>query len=278
MIRLSVRAPAEAAEAVLADLLELSPAGVEEVHGDGWVEYALYGAPAELPALPEGEARLAGAVVLVRREAGVGDWAERWKRFHRPVLVGGRMYVRPPWDEPAVGAGIEDVVIDPGRAFGTGAHSTTEGCLELLLELAGGPDSPPIVAGARSLADLGCGSGVVAIAAAKLGFAPVTAADCDPAALEATARNARTNAVELDRIERADLRRSPAPTADVVVANLTRPLLLRVAELMGRRPQALVASGLLDEETDEVVAAFASLLERRRVCIGGWTSVLLGRP
>ena len=265
LIRLGVRASAADAERVLAGLLELAPSGVEQVDGDGWVEFAVYGVPGELPSLPEGEADVAGARVSVRGEPVPDDWAERWRRFHSPVLIGGRLYVHPPWDEPAVRPGVHEIVIDPGQAFGTGAHTTTRMCLELLLAI-----------DARgSLADLGCGSGVLSIAAAKLGFSPVTALDSDRAAVAATERNARENAVELARVERFDLRRTAAPDADVVVANLMRPLLLRVAELMTTRPRALIASGLLDEEADEVAGAFAPLVERRRLRSGGWTALLL---
>ncbi len=150
---------------MLAALLELAPSGLEQVDGDGWVEYALYGAPGELPSLPEGEADVGGRRVTVRGEEVPDDWDERWKRFHVPVLVGGRLYVRPPWEQPAVRPGVTEIVIDPGRAFGTGSHPTTRLCLELMLEL-----DPK-----GSFADLGCGSGVLAIAAAKLGFDPVAA-------------------------------------------------------------------------------------------------------
>jgi len=130
---------------VLGALLELAPSGVEQVDGDGWVEYAVYGAPGELPALEEGEAEVAGVLVRVSGREVPGDWEERWKRFHAPVLVGGRVWVRPPWDEPAARPGTIDLIIDPGQAFGTGAHPTTRLCLELLLEL-----QPP-----GSVADIG---------------------------------------------------------------------------------------------------------------------------
>jgi ribosomal protein L11 methyltransferase len=184
------------------------------------------------------------------------------------VLVGGRLWVRPPWEEPAVRPGVHEIVIDPGQAFGTGTHPTTRMCLELMLELE-----------ARgSLADLGCGSGVLAIAAAKLGFESVVALDSDRAAVAATRANARDNAVLLERVARFDLRRDSPPAADVVVANLMRPLLLRVAELLDEPPRALIASGLLDEEADEAVAAFGpALAERRRLSDRGWTAVLLVR-
>ena len=210
MIRLAVRAPAEAAEQVLAALLELAPRGVEQVDGEGFVEYAVYGAPGELPALPEGEAEVAGVSVTVSGREIADDWGERWKRFHEPVVVGERVHVRTPWQEPR--ADLLEVVIDPGRAFGTGAHPTTRLCLELLLEI-----HP-----AGALIDLGCGSGVLAIAAAKLGFAPVSAFDHDRLAVEATRGNARANGVALDRVERLDLRAERPPAAESLVGKLKR--------------------------------------------------------
>jgi ribosomal protein L11 methyltransferase len=249
---------------VLAALLELAPGGVEQVDGEGYVEYAVYGAPGELPSVPGGEAEVGGVLVGVRGERVADDWAERWRRFHEPVLVGGRVFVRPPWAEAR--ADTMDLVVDPGQAFGTGAHATTRLSLELMLEL-----DP-----SGSFADLGCGSGVLAIAAARLGFRPVTAVDNEPAALEATRANAGANGVELDRVEEMDLRTAPPPRAETVAANLTRPLLLRLAALVAGPPRALILSGLLEEEADEVAAAFAPLRERRRLSAQGWSALLLG--
>ena len=238
---------------------------MEQVDGDGFVEYAVYGAPGELPSLAEGQAEVAGVRVRVSGEEVPADWEERWKRFHVPVLVGGRIWVRPPWEQPALRPGSVDLVIDPGEAFGTGAHPTTRLCLELLLELE--PQG--------SLAELGCGSGVLAIAAAKLGFQPVTALDSDRAAVAATLANAAANGVALERVARFDLRSKPPPAAQVVTANLMRPLLLRVAELMTEPPRALIASGLLDHEADEVASRFRGLQERARLSERGWTALLL---
>jgi ribosomal protein L11 methyltransferase len=250
---------------VLAALLELAPRGVEQVDGEGFVEYAVYGAPGELPSFPSGPATVGGVRVQVSGEPVADDWAERWRRFHEPVLVGDRVYVRPPWTEPRPGA--IDLVVDPGQAFGTGAHPTTRLSLELLLELPAG----------GSFADLGCGSGVLAIAAARLGFGPVTAVDNEEAALEAARANAAANGVALDRVELMDLRSERPPAAGTVAANLMRPLLLRLAELMEERPEVLIVSGLLEEEADEVAAAFAPLEERRRLTSQGWSALLLGR-
>jgi ribosomal protein L11 methyltransferase len=236
------------------------------VDGDGFVEYAVYGAPGELPAFPEGEAEVGGVRVGVRGEPVPDDWAERWKRFHEPVLVGDRLFVRPPWSDPR--PDVLDLVVDPGQAFGTGSHPTTRLSLELLLDVE--PDG--------SFADLGCGSGVLAIAAARLGFAPVAAVDHELAALEATRANAAANGVLLDRVERVDLRDRRPPPAQTVAANLTRPILLRVAELTrDELPDALIVSGLLHDEADEAAAAFAPLMERRRLSSGGWSALLLSR-
>jgi ribosomal protein L11 methyltransferase len=260
---------------VLAELVDLAPGGFEQVDGEEYVEFALYGAPGELPELPAGAARVGGAEVHVSTTQLGEDWANRWREFHKPAQI-GRIHVRAPWHEPAAegaGAGAPiDIVIDPGQAFGTGAHATTRLCLELLQEVAApaGPLGP--------LADLGCGSGVLAIAAAKLGFAPIVAVDHELAAIEAATENARANGVELDRVARVDLRREPAPVARVTVANLVRPLLLEVAGLLPEQPETLIVSGLLEGEEDEVAAAFAPLRERRRQRLQEWSALLLTRP
>lgn len=266
MIRLAIRAPAADAELVLAALLELAPSGVEQVDGADSVEFAVYGAPGELPELDEGEAEVGGIRVTVSGEEVPDDWAERWKRFHAPILVADRIYVRPPWEEAPIRPGVIDLRIDPGRAFGTGAHATTRLCLELLAGLDG----------KGSFCDLGCGSGVLAIAAAKLGYGPIEAVDSDRLAVDATNLNARDNGVALDVVRRANLREEAPPHADTIAANLMRPLLLQVAKLIDHRPDVLILSGLLDHEADEVAAAFAPLEEQRRLSDRGWTALLLG--
>ncbi len=107
---------------------------------------------------------------------------------------------------------------------------------------------------------------------------PITALDHDPAAIEATLDNARANGVTLERVERHDLRTEPAPVAPVMTANLMRPLLLRVADLLPEQPETLIVSGLLEGEEEEVAAAFASLRERRRIRLQGWSALLLTLP
>jgi ribosomal protein L11 methyltransferase len=269
VIRLAVRVRAEHAEVVLAELLELAPNGVEESEDADVVEYAVYGAPGELPALPALEAAAGGALVEVVTTEISDDWFDGWKRFHEPVLVGDRLHVRPPWTEPLDRQGVEEIVIDPGQAFGTGSHATTRMCLELLLELSPG----------GSFADLGCGSGVLAIAAAKLGWSPVGAVDFEVASVDAARGNAAVNEVDIE-VARADLRREHPPAADTVAANLLRPLLLALPErLVASPPRALVVSGLLRAEGDEAVNAFAplGLRERARREDGDWAALLLER-
>ncbi len=273
MLRLAVRVRREDAELVLAELLELAPSGVEEVEiGEGEIEYAVYGPPGELPALPQLEAAAGSALIRVSTEEIADDWAERWREFHRPLVLDGgsrgkpALAVRPPWTDPSTSS--IDLVIDPGQAFGTGAHATTRLCLELVLTL------PP----SGSFLDLGCGSGVLAIAAAKLGFSPVLAIDNDPSAVKATAANAEVNDAAVNA-ERVDLRAGPVPVAETVAANLLRPLLLEYAAHLGELPGRLIASGLLIHETDEVAAAFAQrgLTVVRTETRGEWAAVLFER-
>ncbi len=271
MIRLALRVARAHAEVALAELLELAPGGVEEVDLGDAVEYAVYGPPGELPALPDLEAAVGGALVEVTTSELPDDWSERWKQFHQPLVLGDRLAVRPPWEAPIDAA--TEIVIDPAQAFGTGAHATTRLCLELLLSLAdAGSERGPLL-------DLGCGSGVLAIAAAKLGFEPVLAVDFDPLSVEATAANAGVNDARLD-VARCDLRSDPVPAAPTVTANLLRPLLLDYARVLAEPPRTLIASGLLVHEADEIAEAFAAhgLSERDRRERGEWAALLLTRP
>jgi ribosomal protein L11 methyltransferase len=158
-------------------------------------------------------------------------WEDRWREFHHAVRAGG-LWVGPPWEEPA--AGEPAVVIDPGRAFGTGAHPTTRASLELLAR------RPP-----SSLLDAGCGSGVVAIAAARLGFGPVVAVDADPVAVEVTKENAARNGVVIEAWQ-LDVVDDVLPRVELVVANIE----LRVVESLLARAEAAhaITSGYLAGE------------------------------
>jgi ribosomal protein L11 methyltransferase len=269
LIRLAVRCRPELAERVLAELLELAPGGVEEDSGDGWVEYAIYGPPGEVPELPDLEAAAGEGLVEISSTEIPDDWADRWRDFHRPVVIGERLVVRPSWEEEVEVNPLVDIVIDPAQAFGTGAHATTALCLELLLALADSAEA------SGPLADLGTGSGVLAIAAAKLGWGPVTACDSEEAAISAARENSRANGVEL-ALMRLNLREQAPPAAPAMTANLTAPLLRGVAERF-EPPRTLVCSGLLAGEEAEVAAAFGSrgldVADRRQR--GEWVALLM---
>jgi ribosomal protein L11 methyltransferase len=270
LIRLAVRCAPEAAELVLAELTVLAPNGVEEERGPGYVEYAIYGGEGELPELGEIEAVVGGRPIEVSSTEIPDDWADRWRDFHKPLLVGERLWLRPSWEPPREDA--VDVVVDPGRAFGTGAHPTTRLCLELLLELEG-------EGGANgALVDLGTGSGVLAIAAAKLGWDPVRGYDHEALAIEAATANALANGVEI-HLGRMNLRETLPKLAPTMVANMTAPVLAAVANLMSASPAVLICSGLLPTELDSTAAAFApcGLVEAKRRRDGDWAALLMRR-
>jgi len=286
MIRLAVRVGAADAEMVLAELLELAPNGVEEVDLDGeLVEYAVYGSAGELPDIPDLRAAAGRGLVEVSSSEVADDWGERWKQFHKPVLIDSpapgqvpAVCVCPPWETPSGHEGTIEIVIDPGQAFGTGGHATTRLCLELLLKLTAGEP------GRGRLLDVGTGSGVLAIAGAKLGYSPVIGLDHDRESVKAAAQNASANSVSVE-IRRLDLRVETIPLSGddrqsptVVVANLLRPLLLDLAVAIPSVPSHLLAGGLLIEQVDEVVHAFAErcgLRERERHESGEWAAVWL---
>jgi ribosomal protein L11 methyltransferase len=227
-------------------MLDLFPEGFEEVDLADGVEFVAYTDGA-------GQERFAAVFGSVTGRDVPDDWHERWRAFHRGVRVGA-LWVGPPWEEPPRDATV--VVIDPGRAFGTGAHPTTRLCLELLGDLPRG-----------SLVDVGCGSGVIAIAAAKLGFAPVVGVDVDPQALVAARENAAANGVELE-LHRIDARVQELPGADVAVANIA---LDAVEALTARLPARLaVTSGYLVSE-QPVLAGFRIVERRER---DGWAADL----
>ena len=216
--------PVVEAEIARARLLALQPGGFEEEDRGAEVELAAY-------VDAEGEERMRAAFGGVRSLPVDEGWEDRWREFHRPVRAGG-LWIGPPWE--ARPAGELSVVVDPGRAFGTGAHPTTRACVELLARVERG-----------SLLDAGCGSGVLAVAACRLGFDPVHALDADEAAVEVAAATARLNGVRVS-VGAGDVLRDELPAVDVVVANIE----LRVVEALLARNPAVVAltSGYLADE------------------------------
>ena len=241
--------PFERAEPARAQMLELFPEGFEEVDGADGVELVAYTDGA-------GQERFAAVFGAVAGRDVPSDWHDRWRLFHRGAQV-GPLWVGPPWEEPP--PGLIAVVVDPGRAFGTGAHPTTRLCLELLAELRRG-----------SLVDVGCGSGVIAIAAAKLGFAPVTAVDVDAQAVQVTRQNAVVNGVDLTAVVR-DARTGGLPESDVAVANIA----LDSVEALGGvlRARHAVTSGYLVSE--QPMLDGYRILERRER--DGWAADLYER-
>jgi ribosomal protein L11 methyltransferase len=295
VIRLALRVRRADAELVLAELLELAPGGVEEIElpahngGEGLVEYAVYGAPGELPDLPDLRAAAGGALVEVTTSEIPDDWPERWKQFHRPVLIEPptcdleadampALHVRPPWEAPSMRPMVHEIVIDPAQAFGTGAHATTHMCLQLLLEVATAEQARGAVL------DVGTGSGVLAIAAVKLGYGPLLALDNDLESVLATAANAAANDMEIEA-RLFDLRREALPEIDgapapIVLANLLEPLLIDLSAAIDSQPRHLIASGLLCDQASDVVSEFATrhaLGERLRLQRGEWAALWLCR-
>ena len=258
---------------MLAELSVLAPGGVEQVDGEDFVEFAIYGAEGELPGFGEVEATLGDSRVTLTSTVVGDDWELRWREFHQPVTVhsatgDSSFWVGPPWTGRPDGPSL---VIDPGMAFGTGAHPTTRLSLSFLLDLA----EQGVASG--SLLDLGSGSGALAIAASMLGFGPVIAADSEPAAVEATSVNAELNGVAPD-VVRLDLRTDPIPAVGTVVANLTGPLLETVAGRLegGNLPTRIACSGFLEAERDKVGDRFGRLGYRVAASAGldGWAGLL----
>src|SRR5207247_4569060 len=225
-------------------MLELFPQGFEEVDLADGIELVAY-------TDASGEERHGHGFGGGREQDVAAAWRDRWKAFHRPVRV-GPLWIGPPWHGPRADATA--IVIDPGRAFGTGAHPTTQLCVELMLQL-----EP------ASVVDFGCGSGVLSIVAAKLGFAPVIALDADENAVAATIANAAANGVEIDA-RQANVLDGKAPATQIAVANITRASVEALAPRL--RSRSLVTSGYLP--TDD--AALLGFRHLRRITRSGWAA------
>ncbi|MCZ7661619.1 MAG: 50S ribosomal protein L11 methyltransferase [Thermoleophilia bacterium] len=273
-----VSLPASVAETAGATLMDLL--GPFQEMGEGDQRHLLfypfrYGAgyvPDEviLTALPP-ETRV-NRVVSIERVLVPGGWEEGWKDHFHPVSI-GRLYVRPPWEaepprDPA--RPLLDIVLSPGMAFGTGLHPTTRGVLELLQDA---PASGPLL-------DAGVGSGILAIAAAKLGYAPVRALDNDPLAVEAARTNAAANEVEVEvHLMGADEIPREWAEGGTVLANITlEPVrgLVRRLSALAAAPVRLVVSGILagEQELEAVLTAWeAGLVPVRRVYEAEWVSM-----
>lgn len=254
MRRVAVRVPAADAEPARAVFVELFPDGFEEREQTDVLELAAY---TDGP----GEARIRKAFGSVTASKVEPGWEKRWRDFHRPVRI-GPLWIGPGWEAPP--SGSLAVVIEPARAFGTGAHPTTRSCVELLVELRSE------FAGGASLLDIGCGSGVLAIAATRLGYGPVAAVDTEAEAIAETRRNALVNGVEIETWV-ADALRDELPSADVAVANIARATIEELAARL--RCHILVASGYLESDT----LRLRGFRQRARRVAEGWAADLYER-
>ena len=261
--------PAAEAEIAVAEACDILGAGCRERAGavgealiDLWVP-----APSARPRALEDALRARGIDARVEASPEGEEWRTAMLAFHRPVEVAGRLLVRPSWEAPR--PPLLDVEIDPGMAFGTAQHATTRTCLTLL---AGLPVRGDVL-------DAGCGTGVLAIAARRLGFAHVTAVNADPLAVDATILNARRNGVALT-VARRVIGRDPLPAAEVLLANLTGSVLRMLAPaLPAPAPRRVIASGMRPDEVPGVQAAFGEIGVRpvREIRDEGWSTLLMER-
>jgi ribosomal protein L11 methyltransferase len=227
-------------------MLELFPQGFEEIDHDDGIELVGYTDAG-------GEERMWVAFGNAAGHDVPPGWEERWRDFHKPVVVDG-VWIGPPWEQPPPDA--PTVVIDPGRAFGTGAHATTR----LTLRLLNGLDRR------GTLLDVGCGSGVLSIGAARLGFGPITAIDIDPQAVAVTLRNADANGVRLTVLV-ADALVDELPAANVAVANVTFEVAVAVAQRVD--VSRLVSSGYLVSDGPPPLRGFVHV---KRLTEDGWAA------
>jgi ribosomal protein L11 methyltransferase len=263
MRRLLLTIRADALDDVLDELLPLVPQGVHRSAGPaGTLRLAIYG---DAPPLPD----LGEALVTATEDEAPDDPVERRLRYLEQSPIAGRLVVRPANGKP-VEEGMLDVIVDsPDGAFGSGNHPTTVMCLELLLEIEPG----------GAFADLGCGSGVLAITAALLGYSPVLAIDHEPSGVEATLRNAAANEVEVEA-HRADLTEIPPPPVATIAANVPPAVHEHIAEELPDDVEHVIASGVGGRHLEAVLAAYrrAGLVPvTDRTGTGGWTAVLLER-
>lgn len=206
--------------------------------------------------------------IEIRRE----NWAESWKRYFKTLRISERLVVRPPWEEYTATQGERVLTLDPGMSFGTGKHATTQACLMLLDELAAGDASQTVL-------DIGCGSGILSIAAALLGFAGVRGIDNDADAVRIAGENAEANGVSIEYTV-CDLSKCKLK-ARIVVANVLATVLEQYADPVAASVErgdgnALILSGILDSQYAGVKAAYEArgAVETKNILIGEWRTGL----
>ncbi len=246
MLELTLRVGAADVENVLDAVLPALPGGVHLNEDGSVVELAVLA----VPGTPGEEElrRLAGPGLLgLTTEEVSDDWRERRLGRYRPLIVAGRFLIRPDWAPAGEDPALIEIALTQSAAFGTGAHPTTQACLAALAEI------PP----QGSLADYGCGNGVLSIAAARLGFSPVIAVDIDETSLAAAEHNAARNGVEIDT-RLLDLRAEPPPRADAIAANVPPAVHLDLAGGLEHRPGLVVASGFSAGDVEAVADAWGA--------------------
>lgn len=268
-------------------VLEPAPTSWEDVEsGEAWVEaYDADRAAMELRAreLADLATSLDGRIHAAEvTTVAPEDWTEAWKRFFHTTRVSKRIIVHPSWEPIDAQPGDIVVDIDPGMSFGTGLHPTTRACLHYLDALSA--DAPQHAC--QAVVDLGCGSGILAIAAAKLGYAAVTALDHDPQAVRVSRENLALNRLPADRVTvaAADVLLDVLPTGDLVVANILASVLIeaapRIAATVRQSPHAaLVLSGILDTQFEDVQRAYGDVGFRLRDSLldGDWRTGCFAR-
>jgi ribosomal protein L11 methyltransferase len=275
-----LRVPKLAVEDILDRLLPIVPGGVREVPAGRHIELLIRGP--HLPSLHELDQAAGRWPHTVAEREVPDDWRERRLTDYRADPIGGRLVVRPEWapapaptpaptpTPAAAPRGMIDIVLEESAAFGAGGHPTTRTCLELLLGL-----EPR-----GAFADLGCGTGVLAILARRLGWDPVLAVDSDPGSVAATAANAERNGVALD-VRVCDLLGQAAPPAPGFAANVPPPVHAAIASRWrGPLPHVGLVSGFASTEAKEVFGAYAAigLRPRQRADAHHWAVALLERP
>jgi ribosomal protein L11 methyltransferase len=266
VLELTLRVAAADVEDVLDSVLPALPGGVHIRRRGEEVEMtvsAIPGTPDEAELRDLAGPRLAG---LAAAEAS-DDWRERRLGRYEPLVVADRFLIRPDWAPEGGDRGLTEIVLEQRAAFGTGVHPTTQSCLAALAGVAepGG-----------SFADYGCGSGVLSIAAALLGWSPVVAVDVDEASLAAAEANAARNGVEVET-RRVDLTGEAPPPAETIAANVPPEIQLALAGAVEEVPSLVIASGFTVDDVDGIVAAWGAhglrVAEEQRVM--EWSMLLL---